>query len=141
MSFQSPSREQPVVLFDENCPLCRSSVRFIIRHDPSGLFRFQPLHSPPADTWLADAAPDQEIPDSLVYLDGHEVLFRGDAAVRIGRRMGRPWSWAARVGSLLPGRLRDGAYKWIARNRYRWFGEASVPLSEDAEILPRIVAP
>ena len=37
--------ERTVVLFDGVCNLCNRSVRFIIKRDPEGVFRFAPLQS------------------------------------------------------------------------------------------------
>jgi predicted DCC family thiol-disulfide oxidoreductase YuxK len=33
-----------------------------------------------------------------------------------------PWNLTV-IGWIIPGFLRDHLYKWIARNRYRWFGK------------------
>ena len=46
---------------------------------------------------------------------------RSEAVIRIFRRLGFPFSIAL-VFRLIPRGLRDAAYDWIARNRYRWFG-------------------
>jgi len=35
----------PVVLFDGVCKMCSGGVRWIIRHDPQGIFHFAPLQS------------------------------------------------------------------------------------------------
>ena len=44
-----------------------------------------------------------------------------DAALRIARLLGFPWSLAA-VGLIVPRFVRDAVYRFIARHRYRWFG-------------------
>ena len=45
-----------------------------------------------------------------------------DDKLRIARRLRFPWPLLY-VGILLPRALRDAIYRWIARNRYRWFGQ------------------
>jgi predicted DCC family thiol-disulfide oxidoreductase YuxK len=42
----APARPTPVILFDGVCNLCNALVRFVIRHDPSGIFRFAAQQSP-----------------------------------------------------------------------------------------------
>lgn len=36
----------PLILFDGVCNLCNAWVRFVIRHDPTGVFRFAAQQSP-----------------------------------------------------------------------------------------------
>jgi predicted DCC family thiol-disulfide oxidoreductase YuxK len=36
-----------LILFDGVCNLCNAWVRFVIRHDPTGVFRFAAQQSPP----------------------------------------------------------------------------------------------
>jgi predicted DCC family thiol-disulfide oxidoreductase YuxK len=61
---------------------------------------------------------------SIVLIDNGHAYARSTAALRIGRRL-QPLtlpllSW---LGVVIPPPLRDGIYDWIARNRYRWFGQ------------------
>lgn len=53
--------------------------------------------------------------------DEEGVHYRSDAALRSVARLGGVWRAA---GALLwvPKGLRDGVYRWVARNRIRWFG-------------------
>jgi predicted DCC family thiol-disulfide oxidoreductase YuxK len=60
-------------------------------------------------------------PESVVLVEGGRVYDRSDAALRIARALGLPWSLAG-LGLLLPRALRDGVYRFVARRRYRWFG-------------------
>ena len=61
------------------------------------------------------------LPDSIVLIDEDGIHTCSSAALRVARRLGFPYSLAA-VGTILPRPLRDGIYRLIARNRYRWFG-------------------
>ncbi len=54
--------------------------------------------------------------DPLLWLN-----LRPDAALRILQSLGFPYSLAG-VFRVFPKALRDAVYRWIARNRYRWFG-------------------
>ncbi len=60
-----------------------------------------------------------------------------DAVLAIWRGLGWPWR-ALGVFGLVPRGLRDGAYRWVARNRYRLFGRREtcwVPSPEQRERL------
>jgi predicted DCC family thiol-disulfide oxidoreductase YuxK/uncharacterized membrane protein YphA (DoxX/SURF4 family) len=110
----------PVVLFDGVCNLCHAAVAWILEHDREGVFRFASLQSAAARDVLASSGAG-DLPDSVVLVDEAGVHTRSDAAIRIARRLGFPWSLLV-LAKPLPGFLRNAIYAWIARNRYRWFG-------------------
>jgi predicted DCC family thiol-disulfide oxidoreductase YuxK len=119
---KQPTTEPPrsLVLFDGVCNLCNATVLFIIDHDPREQFRFAPLQST-AGVRVLEQYPALASRDSIVLLDSRGVWAESDAAIRIARRLGWPWR-AAGVLRIVPGPIRDALYRWIARNRYRWFG-------------------
>ena len=124
----------PVVLFDGVCNLCNGSVQFIIDHDQAGVFRFAPLQSDIAATMLASLghAHDRATLDSVILVEEDHVYERSDAALRIARRLSFPWSLVY-PSIVVPRFARDGVYRVIAKNRYRWFGhtpQCRVPTPE-----------
>lgn len=120
--------EGPLVLFDGVCNLCAGAVRFIIRRDRRGhrtRFRFAALQSDVGRRILAEAGtpvPEAgEPPESLILVaDGH-IHARSGAALRIAARLDGGWPLLA-IFLLIPAPLRDLVYRFVARNRYRWFG-------------------
>ena len=115
--------EPPVILFDGVCNLCNATVQFIIDRDPAARFRFASLQSEAAARLLRahGREPPRGDPDSVVLVVGGRLHEHSDAALRIARGLGLPWSLAA-LGLVLPRALRDGLYRFVARHRYRWFG-------------------
>ncbi|HEY6236812.1 MAG TPA: DCC1-like thiol-disulfide oxidoreductase family protein [Candidatus Elarobacter sp.] len=109
------------MLFDGVCNLCNGAVRFIAANDPERNFAFLPLQSPRARQLLGERADDVREPDSIVLLADGRRYERSDAALRIALGLRAPWPLAF-AAILLPRAARDGIYRWIARNRYRWFG-------------------
>ncbi len=114
-----------VVLFDGVCNLCNGAVRFISTNDREGRFAFISLQSPQARELLGDRPPDPDEPDSIVLLDNGRRYERSDAVLHIALWLRAPWPLAF-AAILIPRRVRDDIYRWIARNRYRWFGRADV---------------
>jgi predicted DCC family thiol-disulfide oxidoreductase YuxK len=114
------------ILFDGVCNLCNGFVQFVIRHDPQGRFRFAALQSAEGQRLLAAhgsplSAAAVASPESVVLVAGGRVYSHSAAVLHIARGLGWPWRLVG-VGWLLPGRWRDGLYRFVARNRYRWFG-------------------
>ncbi len=113
-----------IVLFDGVCNLCNRTVQFIIRHDPSGRFWFASQQSEVGQKLLAQhhIPISQALADSVVVLEGDKVWLESDAVLHILYRLGGVWSIPA-VLWFLPKRLRDWAYRIVAKNRYRVFGK------------------
>ena len=120
-----PDSAADIILFDGVCNLCHGFVQFVIRQDPAGRFRFAALQSPAAQALLAaqglaptDLSAD---PDSVLLLSGGRLYSHSTAVLRIAHGLGGAWQVAA-VGWVLPRRLRDALYRFVARHRYQWFG-------------------
>jgi predicted DCC family thiol-disulfide oxidoreductase YuxK len=53
---------------------------------------------------------------------------------------GLGWPWRlAWVAWLIPRPLRDGLYRWLARNRYRWFGRSDQCMVPDPQVAARFL--
>ena len=116
---------RPVVLFDGVCNICNASVRWVLRHNARGLFDFASLQSAAASRILeaagcADGA--KSLPDAIVLVDREGVHTGATAAVRIARRLRFPHSLLGLLGAAVPAPIRHAVYRFVARNRYRWFG-------------------
>lgn len=111
----------PVVLFDGECNLCNWSVQFIIARDPVALFRFASIQSPAGTALLIDHDFDPTALDGFVLVEDAQAYTGTDAALRVVRHLGSGWRLLG-VFRLVPRGLRDFVYRFVANNRYRWFG-------------------
>lgn len=123
-SGDEEASETAIVLFDGVCNLCSGAVQFILDRDPSARFRFASLQSERGRAILAEhglPVPEGD-PDTILLVEGARVTSRSTAALRIARYLSFPWflGYAAMV---VPRPLRDLVYRFVARNRYRWFGK------------------
>jgi predicted DCC family thiol-disulfide oxidoreductase YuxK len=111
------------LFYDGHCGLCHRAVKFVLRHDREGMaFRFAPLQGETFER-LVPAEQSSGLPDSIVVQtrDG-ALLVRSSAFIHILRRLGGGWRVLAAILSIVPRPLRDAAYDFIARVRYRIFG-------------------
>ena len=124
-----------VILYDGVCGLCNRTVRFVLKHDREGIFRFASLQSTSAREILARHGIAPDAMDTLYLVTelgqaGERVLSKSAAALRIAALLRGIWK-AAGLLRFLPRFIRDAAYDTIARHRYRWFGKyQSCPLPE-----------
>jgi predicted DCC family thiol-disulfide oxidoreductase YuxK len=112
----------PVLLFDGVCNLCNSSVQWVLIHDRKGIFRFAALQSDTGQALLRTWNRPTEDFDSVVLVDGDRLLLHSDVPLEIVRRIGGWWQLLY-VFKVIPRSIRNVIYRWIARNRYRWFGK------------------
>lgn len=112
----------PVLLFDGVCNLCHGTVQWILKRDRRARFRFAALESQAGQALLRDAGFTGPTPESVVVIDQGEVYLHSSAALHVTRYLGFPWR-LLRVFVLIPPPLRNAVYRWVARNRYRWFGK------------------
>jgi predicted DCC family thiol-disulfide oxidoreductase YuxK len=109
-----------IILFDGICNLCSSSVRFIIERDSKREFRFASLQSEAGMRYMEN----YDIPettDSIVLVMDGKVYLESTAALQIAARLKWPWK-VFYMFLVIPKPVRDRVYKWVAKNRYKWFG-------------------
>ena len=123
------------MLFDGTCNLCDRSLQFILNHEADAELKFTALQSDAGREVLATVASPAEVerlvtgtkgtgdPDTVVLVEDGRLYSHSSAALRIMSHLRWPWRWG-RVFVVVPRPLRDVVYRWIARNRYRWFGKA-----------------
>jgi predicted DCC family thiol-disulfide oxidoreductase YuxK len=127
-----PAGAEGVVLFDGYCNLCDRSVQWVLDHDRRRVFRFAASQTPGAAPFLARCGLGSG-PGTIVFIERDGWSVRSTAAIRMARRLGLPWSLAT-AALVVPAAIRDVAYRIIARNRLRWFGQRDtcrIPTAEE----------
>lgn len=125
------------VLFDGVCNVCSGWVQFIIKRDPQAIFRFASLQSDEASKLLEEYGQETTL-DSIVLVDKGKVYTESTAILQILRRLPGTWRFSS-VFLIVPKFIRDGFYRWFARNRYRWFGKQESCMLPTPEIRARFL--
>jgi len=112
---------EPVIVFDGVCALCSRWVRFLLRFDTRGRYRFAAMQGAQGRALLQAHGLDPEDPTSFLLLDAGRVWTDTDAIIRVLTGLGGAWRLLG-VLRWVPRGLRDHGYRALARNRYRWFG-------------------
>lgn len=113
-----------MIAYDGECLMCSSGVRFLAEHDSLRRLRFVALQSP-----LGRQIESQAVNESLstvIVRRADRVFTHSEAICQTLKAMGGVWAFLGSLGLLIPKALRDPLYRFIARNRYRWFGKADV---------------
>jgi predicted DCC family thiol-disulfide oxidoreductase YuxK len=138
-------QDHPILLYDGVCGFCNWAVRFILKHDRDGVFRFASLQSEWAKRVLARHGADASRLDTLyvvlnypeqpdvIPLGQESLLSRSDAVLFVLNELGGIWRTLGRVLRVLPRAVTDWGYRTFARYRYSLFGRYdSCPLPSEA---------
>lgn len=113
-----------IILFDGICNLCNSSINFILKRDKKKQFNFVALQSEKGKELMEQFQIASET-DSVILIHKNEIFIESDAAIEISKLLPFPWNWAVAF-KMIPEKCRDTIYRWVARNRYKWFGKREV---------------
>lgn len=118
----NPSERSAVIVFDGVCVLCNGWVDFLLERDHRQRYRFAAMQTQAGRNLLQANGLDADDPMSFLLLDEKGACIDSDAVIAVLMGLGGVWR-AAALFRLLPRAMRDPAYRWLARNRYRWFGK------------------
>ena len=130
--------QQSILLFDGVCNLCNGFVQFVIRRDPDGHFIFAALQSEPGQALLEKYGLANDL-NTVVLISGGRAYVESDVALETGRILGGIWRPFYVLKWLVPRPLRNAIYRWIAANRYRWFGEKEQCMVPTPELRSRFL--
>lgn len=125
------------MLFDGVCNFCNRMVNFAIRNDPKAKLRFAPLQSAAGQALKEQygVSPDA---DTIVFIENGKSYTYARAAIRVCRYL----RWPARMLYMfvvVPRFISQPVYKWIARNRYKWFGKKDTCMIPTPEVRSRFL--
>ncbi|WP_370528498.1 thiol-disulfide oxidoreductase DCC family protein [Flavobacterium sp. CLA17] len=104
--------------------MCNSFVLFLLKQDKSARMHFISLQSEKAKTMLKEynVIVNSNNMTSIYYLKNKTVKSHSSAIISIFYDLGFPWKIVI-LFKIIPKKIRDTAYHFIAINRYRFFGK------------------
>ncbi len=115
------SYQHPIIFFDGLCVLCAGSVRFILKHDKKGVFRYCPLQSNSATSIAKEIVKDEDY-ETVVALFRGKKYFKSDVTLLVIEQLGGAWKLLGFL-KIFPRSIRDWFYAIIVKHRYSWFGK------------------
>lgn len=130
MNPGAPPKTPPetlLVFFDGVCGLCNHFVDFLVRQDRHRRLRYAPLQGTTATHVLRGLVPAQTVAglETIVFYDAGRVFLQSNAVIEALYQLGGYWR-LIKIFKVIPVALRDQLYRWVAQNRYRWFGRHDV---------------
>lgn len=106
------------VLYDATCILCVRSKAALEAWPTAAAFSFVPIQAEEAKRLAPGLTPEQ-LAGAMHVVEGGGVWSAERGWARLARN--GPWPLAL-LSSLVPGFAAGLLYRWVARNRHRWFG-------------------
>lgn len=110
-----------VVYYDGTCNLCNAAISWIRKSPKSNTIQCEALSEKDFFRLYSEFRDDQPMVDSVVVKSNGNYYIESDAIVVIASKLGGFYRLFS-VARIIPKSLRDKMYRYIARNRYRWFG-------------------
>jgi predicted DCC family thiol-disulfide oxidoreductase YuxK len=111
-----------LVFFDGVCNLCNSTVQFLLNIDKHQRLKFGSLQGETAKKILPAYQMYPEKLTSIIFIHNDKSYTESTAVLEIFRVIGGPWK-ALYMFKIIPGFIRNGIYRIVARYRYKWFGK------------------
>ena len=113
---------QTSVFFDGVCTLCNRGVNFLISKDKKEVLKFASLQSDYAQNIIPKELLNRENLDTIIVYTNGKFYNRSNAVLKLCKILGGGFC-VFLIGYLIPRFIRDGLYRFIANNRYHWFGK------------------
>lgn len=122
----------PVILFDGVCNYCNAMVNFAIKWNKKRSLRFAPLQSDVGAALLKQYSIPENV-DSVVFIEDGKAYTFSTAALKICKSLDLPVRLLF-ILILVPAFIREPLYKWVAKNRYKWFGKKETCMIPSKEV-------
>ncbi|HZS64678.1 MAG TPA: DCC1-like thiol-disulfide oxidoreductase family protein [Xanthobacteraceae bacterium] len=113
--------DKPIIVYDGHCGLCSGWVRYVLRHDRAGVYRFLSAQSALGHALYVHYGLDPTDYETNILIAKGVAYYKSEACLRMAEGLGFPSSLAS-IFRILPMSLRDRLYGVVARNRLRIFG-------------------
>lgn len=129
--------EKGILLFDGVCNVCNGFVQFVIKRDPAGYFQFASLQSEEGKKLLQQYGLPETL-ETVVLIENNTAYTYSTAPLRTARKLKGFWKFGY-VFLIVPRFIRDAVYRFIARNRYRWFGKKESCMMPSPDVQSRFI--
>jgi predicted DCC family thiol-disulfide oxidoreductase YuxK len=140
MELSELPKDKKILLFDGVCNLCDASIQFVIKHDEKDIFRFVQLQSDLGQKIMKHIGlSDTKIDSTVLYEPGKAYYYKSDAVFKILKELNGIYRLLL-VFSVLPKRLLDYLYDYVAQNRYKWYGKKESCMVPTPELQSKFLA-
>lgn len=131
-------KQDPVILFDGVCNFCNGAVNFTIKRDKKRTIKFAPLQSSTGAALMQQYGVPANDLRSFLFVEDGIIYNRSTAALRVCRYLKGLWPLCYAF-IIVPAFIRNGIYDFIAKHRYKWFGEREACMIPTPDVRSRFL--
>jgi len=95
-----------------------------MRYDRKKVIQFRSLQSKDGEQALEQVNQLFGKPaQTVIFFDGSNYFIESDAIIQLSAHFDFPWN-LIRIFRIIPKFIRDKIYRFVAKNRYQWFGKS-----------------
>jgi len=128
----------PVILFDGICNFCNGAVNFTIKRDKHKVIRFAALQTDIGKALLKQHGLPDNYTSSFIFIEKNRLYSRSTAALRVCRYLTGLWPLCYGL-IIVPAFIRNAVYDFVAKNRYKWFGQKEACMIPTPEMRARFL--
>ena len=121
--------QKPIIFFDDDCLLCNKTVLFLLKRDRYKALQFAPIGGDTFKSLNLEINSTNE--NSVILFKNGEISLRSTAILKTFYELPFPWKLGI-VFTVVPKKIRDFFYRYIAENRIRLFGKNQICISNNA---------
>lgn len=132
------SFDHPIVVYDGQCFLCHRAIQIMFDNDKDDVIRYFQIQDDSAKQLFQKLNYDFEKDETVFLILNGKYFTHSDVTIEISRFLKMPYRWLSII-KIVPKKLRDIVYRWIANNRYRWFGKSETCILMTEEMQEKLV--
>jgi len=114
--------KQNIIIYDEICNMCSTSVKFIAKRDKDSKFTFLSQQSEEGKNIMKKYFSLDGNLDTIILIEDEKHFTKSDAVLEITKELTGLW-FLFSCFKIVPKFIRDFLYDLIAKNRYKFFGK------------------
>ena len=135
--LKSLSYQHPILFYDGVCLLCNGFVNNVIKHDDQALIRFCMLQDEAGQLITQELSIPNYL-DTTIGIKEGKIYTHSDVLKMVIDTLRGKWLLLKPL-YVLPKGYRDVIYRWVARNRYKWFGHTDQCIAPTPEVSNRFL--
>ncbi len=112
--------DKSIVFYDGHCALCHFWVKQILKHDAKERFHFASLEGEMGHHFTQERSLEH-LDSIIVWKKGEAYWTESEAVFTIAKSLGGYFNLFS-LFRFLPRFMTDSCYRFLARNRKKWFG-------------------
>ena len=131
-------QNKKLIIYDNTCILCTTSVKFIFRFDTKNQFLFTSLQSDAAKNSLLQFNKIKFSSNSILLIENGILFEKSTAVLKIIKNLSPFIKWFY-LFILIPKKWRDAVYDFVANHRYKIFKKNASCEISNLELKKRII--